>query len=402
MRFPILSWATAHTPSNTTTEYSLIFNYNFGSGSSNPTLRQQRVPVAMTLRNLQIVLFSGSPPGVGKSWVYTIEKNGVATPLTVTVADNATTGSNTTDVVTFQPGDMVRLALTPVNSPTATFPMFSLLGESLGTDAQPFMVTFNGSSSNTTTMYINPMGGSNTPTVGAANMTMPCSGVFHRIRCDLQYAPTSGKDYTLTLTKNNVNTALSTTVADAATSNENTTDQVRVEAGDVVTMAIIPTNTPTLSGGTYSILFTPDTKGDSIQTYISFVQPSTTVVQYNPGFGVFVGIAPSWDANESLYYLRTVMPVDATITSFYVRSALAPGSGKSYTYRLRDTGVDTAAVATISDLATTANITGINVPISTMDQITVSATPTNTPTTSPIAFGYTLRIPNGNNWSGSL
>ena len=398
MKFPIFGWSTSSTASTTVTTYSIVTNYNFGGGTDG-TIREQVLPVAMTLRNLYITVSSGSAPGIGKSWTCTIEKNGVATALTATISGAAYEASNTSDVITFQPGDTVRLAITPSGTPSANFPQWTLLGETLGSSCQPFFVTIPGNHSNTIAGYMSPLGGSYRTTSPGVNMVMPCSGIFTRVRADIRDAPGSGKSWELALNLNGTNTALSTTLIDATVSQTNTTDQIRVVAGDVVVLALTPSGTPTSTGGTYSVLFTPDIKGESIMSFISQMSPSNSTTVYNPAFGAFSSTSPTWDANESLYYLRAGFPGAATITSLFLRTGSAPGSGKSFTFKIRKSATDTAATATVADLAKTGNITGLNIPIATNDQLSMSSTPSGTPTTSSIAYGYTLRFPDSNNWS---
>lgn len=406
MRFPILTWcAPLSTPTNTLTNYMVITTYNFGALDTNDSLSantSQVVPVAMSLRNLTINM-SNTAPGAGKSWRYTVQKNGVDTALSVLISDSATGGTNNTDVVTFAPGDTMRMALYPTNSPTSASGQFSMLGETLGTDTQPFIMTIPGTVSNSANKWGTPMGGGTTSSGSAVNMLMPCSGIFSNLRMDLRDAPTSGKSYALTLTQNGSNTALSTTVADAATSNKDTTNQVRVAAGDYVTFAFVPTGTPTATGGTYSVLFTPDIKGESAVPFITFASTSNSSTTYNPAYGAFgSGSAPAWDANESLYYLRQGLPVGGTVTNMYLRTGLAPGVGKSNVYKLRKNATDTSVAVTIADNNTTGNAGGFNENLAAGDMLTYSATPVNTPSTSPIAAAYNFRIPGTGNSAGGF
>jgi hypothetical protein len=72
---------------------------------------------ATALANLNVLVQNA--PGSGKSWEFAVYINGVESALKCTVADLATAGSNTTDKVEVNAGDLVELVTTPSGGPAS-------------------------------------------------------------------------------------------------------------------------------------------------------------------------------------------------------------------------------------------------------------------------------------------
>src|SRR5665213_2238180 len=71
---------------------------------------------------------------------------------------------------------------------------------------------------------------------------------------------------------------------------------------------------------------------------------STSAVNYN---WITAVMTSSYNSTEAAR--QTVVPVATTIDQLYVEIDTAPGTGKSYTFRLRKNNADTALTVTISD-----------------------------------------------------
>lgn len=191
-------------------------------------------------------------------------------------------------------------------------------------------------------------------------------------------------------------TSLTTTVANTATYGEDLTNQVRVAAGDTISLHYLPTGSVTASSLISNILFTPDTPGESVQNYITFTSASNSSTTYNPSYGSFPLSATSWNTTETTFQ-RLKFPAAAEITSFYLRAHTNPGTSKNYNIMLRKNSTDTTASVTIANAATTGNITGISVPIAAGDYINARSVPTGTPTALIFAWGFALRFKDSNN-----
>jgi hypothetical protein len=74
-------------------------------------------PHSGTMSNLQVYLTTA--PGAGNSWTLTVDVNGTATALTCTIA-NAATSCTDSSLVTITAGDLIDLRVTPVGSPALT------------------------------------------------------------------------------------------------------------------------------------------------------------------------------------------------------------------------------------------------------------------------------------------
>jgi len=78
---------------------------------------RQYMPVAGTISNFYVTL-DGSP-GSGNSYTFLVRKNGADTPVTCTISETDTTGSDLTNSVSFAAGDYISIMVTPASNPTA-------------------------------------------------------------------------------------------------------------------------------------------------------------------------------------------------------------------------------------------------------------------------------------------
>ena len=402
MKFIIPSYPSSSTPSTTADSYFIANNFNWGFNASS-TSQQQRVPVHMVLRNMYIYFWPGNPPGAGASWTTTVRKNGVDTAMTVTVAGTNNTGIYNGTPITFMPGDTIDIKVTPSTgtAPTGNTPFWTIYAETPGQNVQPMWATATGVISSE--LWLNPYGNAFSGSGHAnVNMTMPTSGVFHQVSATLDTAPGSGKSWDITLCKNATDTSMTTQIANLATTNTDTTNQVRVEAGDTVSIHIKPNNTPANSRANFSVLFTPDIPGASVHNFITFVSAPTGATGYLTAFGAYTSSAPSYNTTDDTGYRRPTMPADTTITDFFLRAHTSPGSGKNYQVKLRKNSTDTAAVVTLADTNTTTNIRNINVPVAAGDYLNIAAIPSGTPTALIFAWGFTLLYRDSSSWNGLL
>ena len=114
----------------------------------------------------------------------------------------------------------------------------------------PCFVAFSGNPSATAARYA-PLTGS----VGATESTesnvaqlCPVDLAATKLQFALAVAPGSGKSRAATLRRNGADTALTTTIADAATAN-NAAAAVALSAGDSLDMATVPSGSPAAASG---------------------------------------------------------------------------------------------------------------------------------------------------------
>ena len=76
-------------------------------------------------------------PGAGKSWVFTVMKNGCPTTVKVTISGTATTGSNLVDRVAFADDDYISMRAVPSGTPAAANARWGLV-QVAGVVIQPY------------------------------------------------------------------------------------------------------------------------------------------------------------------------------------------------------------------------------------------------------------------------
>lgn len=98
--------------------------YSLTGVSSAAEATAQSLVNSMTLTKLEVNL--NFPPGTGTSYTFTLNTNGVATALSCSIADTATS-CVVTGTVAVADGDLLDVSGTPVNSPSSETPFFGLV-----------------------------------------------------------------------------------------------------------------------------------------------------------------------------------------------------------------------------------------------------------------------------------
>src|SRR3990167_415979 len=112
--------------SNSGVTYTQVSAGNAQSGATEANF-QQVIAIPGTIKNLYVELTSS--PGSGKSYTSALMVNGVATALSVAIADSATTGNDTADSIAVNAGDLISLRITPSGTPTASTPRYGVVFE---------------------------------------------------------------------------------------------------------------------------------------------------------------------------------------------------------------------------------------------------------------------------------
>lgn len=344
--------------------------------------RQIYVPVAMTLSAMYLDCVTA--PGAGKSYTYTIRKNGVDTTLTATVSDTNTTASVTGQAVVFAAGDLISLSSTPSGTPTSPGIVY---GQVLVNSAsQPIAGYWYGSSvfSNNSTRYLAPSGGfsntwSSSSTESDISTAVPIAGTIKNLYVNrYSSAPSSGQSCSYTLMVNGVASALTLTISDTATTGSDTTHSVSVNAGDLISIRCAGSASAGVAGsGSISMAFTPSDGASSIYMTGNHGNsdtsniPSQTVTGYRLPFG---GAGLSNQSTDTAGAIGSIR-----INRMYITMTTAPGSGKSWSFTLRENSVDTALTATVSNTGTTVTSTSGTVVTQPFGRYSVSLVPVSTP-----------------------
>jgi hypothetical protein len=372
------------TPSTSATNYNFIHAAQATSWQTSDGAVSIPLAGAVDVSALSITLTTA--PGSGKSWDFTVMKNGVATAITINITGTAVSGAYLGAAVSFAEGDTISLRSVPNSTPTASGVMtwkmeFSgtgqlLLGGSVtaaSTSAANFSVITGGSSSNMYTVE------------GNANITIPTNGTLSKMYVRLGAAPGALSSYTIVPMVNNAAFAsISVSISGAATTTGNdTAHSGSVTAGQTLSVRFTPATAPAspVNQG-WSLLFTPTIDGESFYGFGSTVNLSTSATQFD---GLLSNGANSYSATANQWS----RPGAFTITGIYVRLSAAPGASTSRTIAIYNStgGAATAATVTISGTNTTGNTTGVSVTPAASDKISIQSTLTGTPAASQLHYG---------------
>lgn len=357
--------------------------------STAPTATEGDVPTVCstggTIDSLRVKL-SGAPGtgGSGKSYTFTLRKNGVDTALTCTITDTATTGSDTTHSVSFSAGDIITLGITPASTPTSQ--AGSIVMKFTGSTANE-SVQLSGSKalalSTTSTEYLG-VGSNQAPNATETNRrnVIPTGGTIKNLYVKLSAAPGAGTTRVFTLYLNGSPSALTCTVSGgAATTANDSTHTVTVAAGDEVSLQSSITGTPAAAKLGFGMTFVATTDGESI---VMATNTGGTIDAASTRYFALSGM--SYQANESLASGGQLNIGEACVfKKMYVACDTAPGVGKSFTFDFRVNAASPAndlSVAISGGAATAGNDTTHTVTVADGDEICYRSVPSGTPTTS--------------------
>jgi hypothetical protein len=319
--------------------------------------------VAGSFRNAYIEL--PAAPGSGKSWTYTLVKNGVDTAMVVVITGLTTLGWFTASDVVVAPGDLLYWRRTPGGSlPTgswlratvefhATNPFESGYG-SADIDISP-SASLRGPVFFPHQWNTGNLGGSNHEVISIA-------GVFAELTYLLSTAPGVGKSHQFVLYVNGVKQDGSggtvdtrVTLADLATTGS-WTGSVSVAAGDWVVLEQTPTGSPTSAFASYGVKFVASVAGAWVCGNLPNASlPAAGNTAYaTPTHQISgSGVSP-WDTLETDVDIRV-----GAYSSFVLRQLrVRVGSTLTgpVTWTLRKNGIDTALSVTIASAATGADL----------------------------------------------
>ena len=236
--------------------------------------------------------------------------------------------------------------------------------------------------------YYHPMGLSDASTNAfyARNFLISAPGTLEGMAARLNNAPGSGKSYTLTVYKNDSPTSLVVTIADTASTGENTVNTVAVVAGDWITIRVTSSGSPSQIGQ-WSIRFNSTDPGFSMLSGCGGTEAlSRTDAQYI----ALAGAADTAALNETEGNVKLLIPCAGTVKNLYIHLYTAPGVGTSRTFTINKNGDPTGLTVTLSGATATGSITS-DVAFSAGDFISLVGTPTDNPEASYIWVGVTFQ-----------
>ena len=370
------------------------------------------VSVAGTISELYIRT-SVALPG-GTSIAYTLRVNGADTALTATVWAAASSGYNTTSIVNVVAGDYIDYKIIFTGVVGALYSRVNAVYKN--TTANQSILASNTYTRAASTQYGQLMGGNAGVATNGVETDIqticPTAGVIDLLYVGLSTNPgaaASGDAYSITLRKNNADTALTCTILEVATTGTDLVNSVAVAAGDILSVKIVPINVPANSPyAAIGMRFTSTIDYESIVMGSSADDLNPAAVEYNSihasSYEYGGGTSHiAWTATEAnTYHIGTNM----SYKKFYVWLDGSPDNGagtQSYTFTLRTTGASTNLDVTISEASTTGNDTTDEFSTTPGVYIDIMCTPMGTPTARDAAWGfvayYNPAIPAPTDWN---
>lgn len=325
-----------------------------------------RMPTAGTLRNLHVKIDPAF--GAGTSGTFRFTLGGSAQSLSVTIADSATSGSDTSNSVAVSADNEIAIDLVRSGSTADVMVWFSFEFET--TEANESIYCCSGDLSSFRlggTAYNTPLGGSSWENVAVAQKGFGCSapGSFTTFTVYMTHAPGTGESWTFHLyldgvlqdgTGDTVDTEL--VIADSATNGSVTFDLPVTTHQKVAIRAVASSGAAAQWSTNVALLFASShPSGAQHLAAAQIATPATTTEYALPLGGGRTGLA--FDAAESNRVLiGGITPL--SISGWTIRLADAPGAIVRFTCRVN--GADTGLSITFGPTETTKTVT-VSTPI---------------------------------------
>jgi len=225
-------------------------------------------------------------------------------------------------------------------------------------------------------------------TAGQRRTIIPCDGVLSNLYISLDTAGGSSRAWTFVVTKNNVDTTLTCTVTDPATTGSDLTHSVSVVAGDLIEIRVVASNTGiNATNLAYSMQFSAGVASQCLTGSASHLQgPATGATNYIGLWNATSGQAVAdfqWAAAQDVTH-ENISPLAGTITSLYIKIITAPGAAKQWVFSIVKNGAEevSSRVTIAGTTATTGSVTGLSIAIVAGDTLSLMAVPTGTPTST--------------------
>jgi len=337
------------------------------------------------IKDLRVLIMT--PPGAGKSYDFTLYVNGAPTALTVTISgDTATTANDTAHDVTVAAGDYAYLLVDPTGTPVESRAYYTMLFEA--TNAKESLVMGNSQGlDDALTEYVTLMGYdiSPTSTENDRRTVIPTAGTLKDLYVKLTADPGTNPDgYRFTLRKNGASQTLTVTITADATTGSDTTHEISVAAGDIVTLRIYPLNGPAVEpDASWGFTFESDIDKESIVLGCVDRALDTVAKDYMSP----IGYGNPDDFAESDW---RVLAQDTLLSKLYLLLSQPPAAGNRYTFTLRNQGVSTGVDTIVSGASTTGNSGNDVGDIENSEYLTLESNPASGPAETIIYWGFVL------------
>lgn len=351
------------------------------------------IPAAGVFSNAYIAL--SAAPGAGKSYTFTLQKNGVDTSVVVTISDAATSGQDITHSVTFAAGDHATWKCVPSGTPGAA-------------NVIQFYVEFNSTTGNTcifteglfpySTLTPARFSGFSTSgrVTGAGNQVQVTVAVAGVISGMYAYYNNGGgvasSSWDFFVYKNGtkqdgtggtVNTQTNLSTVSGGLQVGSASFSLPVSPGDVIYLeAIRNGSTPNGTGGVSISFVATNSNEIPFSGTMGQLTSATATTEYTPFVPMTSGQGTSASALNSIVPLRKL-----ELSKLYVTLVTAPGAvGRQRVFTVFKNGSSTALTCTATNTDTTKNDLTNKVKYSPGDTLAFNDVTTGNPT---LAASYT-------------
>jgi hypothetical protein len=384
------------------TEYNAIAGGVAWTGTENHVTTAISPPG--TIRKLRVKL--SAAPGAGKSYTFTLRyaASGGAmadSTLTVTISGDATTsGADVSHDVAVAAGGKVSISCVPSGTPTAVYATWTMEFE--GTNAKESLLIISAYCYSSSTTYVAVgyvRGASYTANEAYCYRPCPTAGKIKNLYVELSVDPGTSPDaYRFTLRQDTgggmANTTLTTTITANNKTGNDTSHEVIVSVGDILSFMIEPLNSPGVASSAFiGMTFEATADGESLILGGTYDDLHTTDTEYAylcPG-----PLNAIWTATEGNRYQ---LGQTCTFKNLYIKLSAAPGSGKSHTFTVRDPGGSTGITVTIADANTAGNDTAHTHDIADDEYVGLESSHSGTPAVGDSFWGLVCYIATFTAW----
>lgn len=210
-------------------------------------------------------------------------------------------------------------------------------------------------------------------TEGDTTVIVPVAMQLTNMNVIGQSPPGNGQSVTYTVRKNGADTALTVTISDNTTSGFSDA-VVSFAAGDTVCFAATATSVANPAGFLDVNMLGIAASQAILSTNVLNSSPSNSAANY----ALLFGGTTNWSSVESFH--KTPFAAAGTLSNLNIRVNSAPGGSAQYVFTIRKNGVDTGLTVTVSGANTSATDSTHSVAVAAGDLISISSTPTTTPT----------------------
>lgn len=367
MKTPIFA---AGSPSTSVTNYA-GFRTNFFATSD--VASRNLAPIGGLIDGLFVV--ASTAPGGSASYTITLQKNGVPTNVACTITGAATSCSSTNSF-SIAAGDKYSIQSVPASSPASSTLRISSIFDS-HTKGQAIFVTSDGNSlpSTSTAEFTGVCGKTNWNSTSTRGILMPTNGTVSNFFVEQTVASgiaASGKSRQYFVLKNTVQTPVTCTVSETATTCNDTSNSFTFVAGDILLFEQIPTATPSATNVVLGLAFTPDIDGESIHGNQTVTTFSNSVSQY-----VYLNDLNYGPSSTELNFTSISPNSNIVAKKLRVSLAVAAGTSKTWLIGFRQNNATSALSCSITGNSTTTctNSTS-NISVSLNDVINFIHSPT--------------------------